>query len=431
MNAAPALPLFGAVGVELEYMIVDRQTLSVLPCSDELLRSVAGRYESEVELGELAWSNEVVLHVVELKTNGPRASLAGLSELFARDVERINRLLEPLGGRLMPTAMHPWMKPLVETKIWPHDYRAVYEAFDRIFGVRGHGWSNLQSVHLNLPFADDLEFARLHAAVRLLLPLMPALAASSPIVEGKSTGLADNRLEAYRHNARRIPSITGAVVPEAVFSRSEYEEKILAPMYSDIAPFDPEGILRYEWLNARGAIARFDRNTIEIRVLDMQECPQADLAVAAAVIVVLEAMTKERWIDLETQKAWPTERLAAIFLATIARAGSAVIEDSEFLAAYGWREARAPSAAELWRHLVAEVTPQNAPTDTAWRAPLDLILQQGTLAQRIVRALGERFSAEDLHRVYGELCRCLALNHSFSLRTEPAGEEVEATNSGS
>ncbi|HKI85515.1 MAG TPA: glutamate--cysteine ligase, partial [Thermoanaerobaculia bacterium] len=95
MSASPALALFQAVGVELEYMIVDREDLSVLPCSDRLLQSVAGSYESEIELGELAWSNEVVLHVVELKTNGPRASLAGLSSLLAHDVERINRLLWP------------------------------------------------------------------------------------------------------------------------------------------------------------------------------------------------------------------------------------------------------------------------------------------------------------------------------------------------
>jgi hypothetical protein len=32
-------------------------------------------------------------------------------------------------------------------------------------------------------------------------------------------------------------------------------------------------VLRHEWVNARGAIARFDRSAIEIRVLDVAECP--------------------------------------------------------------------------------------------------------------------------------------------------------------
>ena len=43
-------------------------------------------------------------------------------------------------------------------------------------------------MHVNLPFADDAQFARLHAAIRLVLPLLPALAASSPIAEGSVIG---------------------------------------------------------------------------------------------------------------------------------------------------------------------------------------------------------------------------------------------------
>ncbi|NJL28684.1 MAG: glutamate--cysteine ligase, partial [Thermoanaerobaculia bacterium] len=178
MSGSGPWHLFEVVGVELEYMIVDRETLAVRPVADEVLRAVAGEIVSDVETGELAWSNELVLHVIELKTNGPAPRLAGLEAFFERDVRRINELLAPLGGRLMPTAMHPWMDPHTETRLWPHEYSPVYEAYDRIFGCRGHGWSNLQSLHLNLPFTGDEEFARLHAAVRLLLPILPALAAS-------------------------------------------------------------------------------------------------------------------------------------------------------------------------------------------------------------------------------------------------------------
>src|SRR5690606_3311880 len=103
-----------------------------------------------------------------------------------------NAHLAPLGGRLMPSAMHPWMDPLTQTRLWPHENSPVYEAFNRIFGCQGHGWSNLQSMHINLPFEGDEEFGRLHAGIRLILPILPALAASSPFVEGRATGLMDN-----------------------------------------------------------------------------------------------------------------------------------------------------------------------------------------------------------------------------------------------
>jgi gamma-glutamyl:cysteine ligase YbdK (ATP-grasp superfamily) len=102
---------------------------------------------------------------------------------FQAEVRAIGRQLEPLGARLMPTAMHPWMNPAAETRLWPHDQAEIYQAYDRVFGCSQHGQANLQSMHLNLPFANDAEFARLHAAVRLVLPILPALAASSPIVE--------------------------------------------------------------------------------------------------------------------------------------------------------------------------------------------------------------------------------------------------------
>ncbi len=91
-----------------------------------------------------------------------------------------------------------------------------------------------------------------------------------------------------------MPSVAGAVVPEPVFTRREYEDDLLGGIYRDLAPLDPEGVLRHEWVNARGAIARFDRGAIEIRVLDVQECPAADLAVAGATIAVVRALVEER-----------------------------------------------------------------------------------------------------------------------------------------
>ena len=79
---------------------------------------------------------------------------------------------------LLPGGAHPWMDPGREMVLWPHDAHEIYDLYNTIFDCRGHGWANLQSAHLNLPFAGDAEFASLHAAIRILLPLMPALTAS-------------------------------------------------------------------------------------------------------------------------------------------------------------------------------------------------------------------------------------------------------------
>lgn len=413
MTPTVPLRLFEGFGVELEYMIVDRNTLSVLPVTDKVIHAVAGAYESEIEAGPLCWSNELVLHVIELKTNGPAPALAGLAATFTEHARRINALLEPLGGRLMPTAMHPWFDPKAETRLWPHEFSPVYEAYNRIFNCQGHGWSNLQSVHINLPFGDDDEFGRLHAAIRLLLPILPALAASSPLMDLRATGTLDNRLDVYRANSAKIPSITGLVIPEPVFTRRDYDREIFQRTFRDIAPFDPEGILQQEFLNSRGAIARFSRGAIEIRVIDIQECPAADLAIAAAVVAVLKALVAERWLSLREQQAWATEPLAQIFLSTVADGEAAPIANRAFLETFGLRGVDRCRAGELWRHLIDASLPPGTPEADEHRPALEVLLSEGTLARRILRAVGETVARERVAAVYRKLCDCLADGRMF------------------
>jgi glutamate---cysteine ligase / carboxylate-amine ligase len=411
VNDVP-LHLFEAAGIELEYMIVDDQRLAVLPIADKVLSAVAGKIVSDVELGAIAWSNELVLHVIELKTNGPARSLSGFGNRFQEDIDRIHAILRPLGAKLMPTAAHPWMDPLTETVLWPHEYSPVYEAYDRIFGCRGHGWSNLQSTHINLPFSGDAEFAALHAAIRFLLPILPALTASSPLLDGKPTGLMDSRMEVYRHNAARIPSIAGRIVPEPVSSRERYDREIFQRMYADIRPFDPDGILQQEFLNARGAIARFDRGAIEIRVLDIQETPRADVAIAGLIMAVLKKLCRQQWVSLETLNGMDTQVLADLFLKVIRHADETLIDIPAYIEALGLLENRPLTARELWRHL-AETCFFEENLDPDMRNPIEIILEKGCLARRIMNAIGPDGRKEKLFSVYAALCNCLADGEMF------------------
>lgn len=398
----PHLHAFAGFGIELEYMIVDRQTLSVAPMADRLLALQAGEIVNEVVKDKLAWSNELVLHVVELKTNGPADSLRELDGAFADDVREINAQLSPMGAMLLPTAMHPFFDPAAETRLWPHGQNEIYAAYDRIFTCRGHGWSNLQSMHINLPFFDDEEFRRLHAAIRLVLPLIPALSAASPLVEGAWSGWMDSRLKFYRDNQRRIPEIAGLVVPEAVASIRDYSERILQPIYRAIGPHDPDGILADDWLNSRGAIARFERQTIEIRIIDIQECPAADLAIAEAVL----ALVRKLYVSdeaLEAGQALSTEALSRQLFAA-AREGSRVAFDYE-----AWRSLLTPKAVAdgraLWLELLADLD-VSAPA----AATLSAMMERRTLAETLHERLGEQPERAAVVDCYRELAECLDRN---------------------
>ena len=408
MTARWTIPVFSGYGLELEYMIVDRESLAVRPIADQLLRAFAGHDAANVTRGTLGWSNELVRHVVEIKNIAPTLALDALRERFQDEIRDANRLLGTVNARLMPTAMHPWMDPVNETVLW-EDPGEIYRTYDRIYDCRGHGWANLQSMHVNLPFADDTQFARLHAAVRLVLPLLPALAASSPIADGIPTGLLDYRLEAYRSICSLTPRVVGRVIPDTVGTRQEYEARILAPMYEEIAPHDAAGVLRHEWLNSRGAIPRFDRDAIEIRLVDVQECPFVDVAIAAAIVAVVQSLYSGQTAALADQQAIRTDRLSHLLLATIRDADEAIVDDVAYLRVLGLSGSKC-NLRDAWRALI-EACPGSAPV--WWHAPIETILRRGPLARRILHVVGEDTRRDHLREIYGALCQCLEDGRMF------------------
>jgi gamma-glutamyl:cysteine ligase YbdK (ATP-grasp superfamily) len=408
------LGLFDAYGVEIELMLVDAETLDVKPACDELLATVAGEPAADVQLGDVTWSNELTLHVLEVKTTAPARTLSGLARAFHASLGTAAPALADLGIRFMPGAMHPWMDPHRETELWPHENNEVYRTFDRIFGCSGHGWANLQSTHVNLPFAGDEEFARLHAAIRLVLPLIPGLAAASPFQDGKVGAALDGRLTAYRTNSRKVPSVAGLVVPEPAFTQEQYEREILGRIYADLEPHDPDAVLRHEWANARGAIARFGRGAIEIRVIDAQECPTADLAVVAAIVEAVRALTEGRLSERALEQDPPTETLARVLERAITDGERARVDERSLLRILGVRK-DALALGELWARLLDAYPPDDP--EREWTAALQTILDRGPLARRLLAAAGGAPDRESLRRVAEALCGCLVDNAPFQPRT--------------
>lgn len=414
MNTQPArIHLFHAYGIEIEYMIVDSQTLAVKPIADELLHAVLGSYESDFDNGTVTWSNELVLHVIEMKSSRPEQNLRELALVFAENVKQINTLLAAHNAMLLPTGIHPFMDPLKEARLWPHENNEVYEIYNKIFDCRGHGWSNVQSTHLNLPFYDDEEFARLHAAIRLVLPILPALCASSPVLGGRFSGAYDTRLKYYKINQSKIPSITGWVVPEAVFSKRNYLNTIYDRIKTDIAPYNEQQILNPIWVNSRGAIARFDRGSIEIRIMDCQECPAADMAIVTFVVELIKALANHKFVDLEVQMKWKAEPLARILDQVVEGAQGAIIDAADYLKIFGVTQS-VMSAGDLWKFLLNKLMELPESPLGLWKHELHVILQYGTLAQRIIHALDNNYEHDNIVKLYRALGNCLHENQMFT-----------------
>lgn len=316
------------------------------------------------------------------------------------------------GTRFMPTGMHPWinhtdMHTLARTET------AYLQALQSIVGDVHHGIHNQQTAVLSLPFYDNREFARLHAAVRLVLPIVPALAAASPLVEGAANGTMNNRSETARVATVTVPAIVGRFVPEPIFTRSEYEQYLLQRIYDDLAPYDATGVLRNENSNGRAARARFGNHTIELHIADAQECPLADVAIAAAITAVIEALTGEFSANLILQQAWDTDPLYTLLLETSKDADATIISNAKYLRLLRYPEGNRCRASELWQHLIETLLPASTVYNERWEQPLHTVLTQGTLARRILRSLGNTPSPESLYNTYSALCTCLENNTVF------------------
>lgn len=459
--------LFEAFGIEIELMIVDRNSLDVRPIADQLLAdaaseplhatsslltkspdaalpdsdlsiSTATSAISDFDDGIISWSNELVAHVIELKTTAPALSLDGLEDAFYKSQRHAAELLSKHGARLMPTGMHPWMNPHTETVLWPHDNNEIYSLYNTIFNCRGHGWSNLQSVHINLPFKNENEFKRLHSAIRLLLPILPALSASSPFTDSKFSGVKDNRLAHYETNQQRLPIIAGEVIPDSVTGFADYRSKISDPIQVAISPHDPEGLLKGDWLNSRGAIARIDRGTIEIRLLDTQECAHADLTLVQFIVSALQAFIIDDKI-LAAADQLDTTPLYKIWKACVTDAESALIDNTGYLNVLvestqspGTSRTQPTSAQSLWQKIFSE---KIRPTLLRRKYPRGLIqafeelLSRPSLATRILNAAGPNPSPKKLRQIYEKLCDCLDNNELFDSASIERSNSVRRTTS--
>lgn len=406
--------LLEGFGIELEYMVVNSLTGNISPIVDELFLKATGEQTDIVENEVIDWSNELVAHVCEFKNHTPVHSLSDLKIPFEQNIVKANELLKDLGSQLMPSAMHPWMNPEAETKLWPYGNKKIYQAYDRIFGCKGHGWSNLQSMHINISFFGDEEFRKLHSAIRCVLPLIPMLASSSPFVEGVYHGFWDSRLSFYLQNQKRIPSIIGFVIPEFVVGREDYFQKILLPMFKEIAPLDEDHLLQEEWLNSRGAIPKFESGCIEIRLTDIQECPSMDLSIAYFITELIRKIIEDG--SFELTQGWDEKKLKTIFLTALENGENCEISDAKYLQFFGvnkgpisGRELLIKLKEDLLTKKVSSQIPSFAIKN--W----DHLFAQGTLSTRLLRALGKTPPREKLKEVYFHLSECLQKGIVFEI----------------
>lgn len=278
-----ALRAASPIGTEHEYSINDRNCRP-LAISDRIIERIAGRMDHEVHFGGILVSKELQKHAIELIPIRP-GSLSFLEGNLYAGLRELYRATNFEYG-FMGLGMHPLLK-LEETTYWDHDEQEYYQAYDRLFDIKQHGWLNIQALQINIPYADNEELIAMFNKIRSLIPYLVAVSASSPMVEGKLTPYMDNRLVYYRKNQAAIPDICHDVLPEKLQKVDDYVQ-INRRIYSQLKRCDAS-ILCREWVNSRGVIVRFTRKCLEVKAIDEQECLHSDMAFSAFLLALLRS----------------------------------------------------------------------------------------------------------------------------------------------
>lgn len=265
--------------------------LKALPIVDKVLKEFHGRIVNFVKMPHFSFGKELQLHVIEVKPNEPFSSPVEFEETMQEAVQMLQDFVNRnYGAHLLGTGMHPLLR-LDETGVWPHRHRQIYAAYSKVFNLKRHGWLNIQSYQLNLPYSDEKSGVLLHNLITNILPYLPAIAASSPIYEDKFGECVDNRLRFYKENQHEVPSVTGDVIPEYAVSFGQYQEQVINKYSRALAVRGVDRLLLgKDWVNSRGVIFRFDRKALEIRVMDEQECVKSDVALSCFTRALLRGL---------------------------------------------------------------------------------------------------------------------------------------------
>lgn len=390
------------LGPEHEFSIVDEK-LTPLPIVDRVIRDVHGRVANIVSLGQCSFGKELQAHVAEFKANKPFSSPEAFEETMQGAVDSILTLLSKrYNARLLGSGMHPSLM-LNNARVWSHRDRQIYQAMSKIFNLNQHGWLNIQSFQLNLPYKNESEAVRLYNALSNVLPYLPALAASSPIYESKIGDYLDNRLHFYSTNQLKVPSITGKVIPEYVSSFQEYEKVTVRQYSQDLAKLNaPKCLLNKEWLNSRGAVIRFDRRAIEIRILDEQESVKSDVALSCFIRAALRGIL----VDDEYPQL-PHETLVEN-LNHVVRDG---LEASV-------KHPKGKTAKQLCQYLLKIAAKNATPEEKKYFNVIEQRIDRGSLSALILKEVAKRGQRTDLKEavfnVYSSLANCLEKNSVYT-----------------
>jgi glutamate---cysteine ligase / carboxylate-amine ligase len=273
----------GTVGLEEEFALLHPRTLDLV-----------ARFE---ELREQARANDPLLHEgitgelisseIEI-VSGPGQDL---HDAIRRQRERRRRLFalaERQGVLLGATGTHPWADYREQAIIDTEHYRRVQDDLKYV------AWrNNTFSLHAHVGVRDIDRAVRVCDRLRPVLPLLLAISANSPYLDGRDAGLHSARTQSFTRNFPRCG------IPDAFGGWAAYREYIeLLVRTRSIVEFTQV------WWSVR---PHFGFGTVEIRICDAQSTAAESEALAGLIVACVAQAARD--IDEGVRFTDPAPRL--------------------------------------------------------------------------------------------------------------------------
>jgi carboxylate-amine ligase len=256
------------VGLEEEFAILDPATLEMVP-RFEALREAA---TADPELST-AISGELISSEIEIRS-GRGDDVEDALARQSRHRQRLLALAHSEGLALGATGTHPWAdyrtQPIIDTE----HYRRVED------GLRWVAWrNNTFSLHVHVGIRGADRAVQVCDRLRPVLPILLAISANSPFLDGRDSGLASMRSQTFTKSFPRCG------IPDPFGDWRTYADYIEFLVRTG-------SIVEYTqvWWSVRPHLSF---GTVEVRICDVQSTAEEADALARLIVACVAQAARE------------------------------------------------------------------------------------------------------------------------------------------
>jgi glutamate---cysteine ligase / carboxylate-amine ligase len=256
------------VGIEEEFALLDPRHLGLTPRFEELQQAAA----ADPVLAE-SIAGELISSEIEIRS-GRGDDLATAIAAQRERRRRLFALADDQGVTLGSTGTHPWSDYREQHIIDTDHYRRVEE------GLKYVAWrNNAFSMHVHVGIRGADRAVRICDRLRPVLPLLLAISANSPFLDGRDSGLHSARTQIFTRSFPRCG------VPDA-FGDWEAFARYIGFLTRT------ESIVEYTqvWWSVR---PHFGFGTVEVRICDAQTTAGESEALGTLILACVAQAARE------------------------------------------------------------------------------------------------------------------------------------------